>query len=40
MGILAKIAVCFCVASVGLLALPATAADLAILTNGFSIRHD
>src|ERR1700691_29984 len=40
MGILAKITVCFCLASVGLLARPATAADLAILSNGFSIRHD
>jgi len=40
MRILAKIAVCFFVASVGLLARPATAADLAILANGFSIRHD
>ena len=39
-GILARIALGFCVASVGLLARPATAADLAILSNGFWIRHD
>ncbi len=39
-GILAKIALCFCVATVGLLARPAMAADLAILSNGFWIRHD
>lgn len=39
-GILAKIALSFCVAWVGLLARPATAADLAILSNGFWIRHD
>jgi soluble lytic murein transglycosylase-like protein len=33
-------AVLFCVAAIALLARPAVAADLAILSNGFSIRHE
>ena len=37
---LAKAATLFCAAVVGLLARPATGAELAILRNGFSIRHE
>src|SRR5713226_4777951 len=38
--IAAKAAALFCAAAVVLLARPATAAELAILRNGFSIRHE
>jgi hypothetical protein len=38
--IAAKAAALFCVLAVALLARPATAAELAILRNGFSIRHE
>src|SRR6266403_5197554 len=38
--IAAKAAALFCVAAVVLLARPADAAELAILRNGFSIRHE
>jgi soluble lytic murein transglycosylase-like protein len=38
--IAAKAAVFFCAVAVALLARPATAAELAILRNGFSIRHE
>jgi hypothetical protein len=39
-GIVAEAAALFCVAAVALCAQPATAAELAILRNGFSIRHE
>jgi hypothetical protein len=39
-GNVAWVAVFFCAAAVLLLSRPATAAELAILRNGFSIRHD
>jgi len=38
--IVARTAAFICVLSVALLARPATAAELAILRNGFSIRHE
>src|SRR5271167_1465242 len=39
-GIGAKAAALFCAVTVSLLARPATAAELALLRNGFSIRHE
>lgn len=39
-GIAAEAAALFCIAAVALCARPATAAELAILRNGFSIRHE
>lgn len=39
-GIAAEAAALFCVAAIVLCAHPATAAELAILRNGFSIRHE
>ncbi len=39
-GIAAEAAAFFCIAAVVLCARPATAAELAILRNGFSIRHE
>jgi soluble lytic murein transglycosylase-like protein len=39
-GLAARAATLFCSVAVALLARPATAAELAILRNGFSIRHD
>ena len=39
-GIVAEAAALFCFAVVVLCARPATAAELAILRNGFSIRHE
>ena len=39
-GIAAKAAALFCAVAVALVAHPATAAELAILRNGFSIRHE
>ncbi len=39
-GIVAEAAALFCIAAVALCARPATAAELAILRNGFSIRHE
>ncbi|MGD0793290.1 MAG: lytic transglycosylase domain-containing protein [Terriglobales bacterium] len=38
--IVAKAAVFFCAVAVALFARPATAAELAVLSNGFSIRHE
>src|SRR5271157_4324947 len=38
--IAAKAAVLFCAVALALLARPASAAELAILRNGFSIRHE
>ncbi|MGD0212833.1 MAG: lytic transglycosylase domain-containing protein [Terriglobales bacterium] len=39
-GVRARAAALFCAVALGLLVRPATAADLAILRNGFSIRHE
>ncbi|MGB6247734.1 MAG: lytic transglycosylase domain-containing protein [Terriglobales bacterium] len=39
-GIAAKAAALFCAVAVALLAHPATAAELALLRNGFTIRHE